>query len=93
MKVVPFVPGKAIKRKLSAVNEYEEVKNELRAVLSNAGNIIKIIEDESKDHDRRLAFLQTTLEEASRGADYTTCKSIEDISRVYAKSLVNRLYD
>ena len=50
--------------------------------------IIDIIE--GQDEEKQDAFLETTLEAAICGADYTECECIEDMARVYARWFTER---
>lgn len=74
---------------------YDEAITTMRKIAGEevANNVIKIIEEESNSIDRRTAFLwtTTTIEEMMAGADYSNVKSIQDISEVYAGSLLKRL--
>lgn len=72
--------------------DYEENKNFLKYVAPDvAEKLISIIESESEDFSRRSAFLQTTIEEICHGADYSMCKNVDDMSKAYASSIINRL--
>lgn len=73
------------------IMHYEEAKTQLRLISIDADKIIKIVEEESSEYDRRLAFLETTYKEICSGADYSKCETIQDISKVFASSLINRL--
>lgn len=72
---------------------YDRAKTELMAVAGAdlADKLIKIVEDESNDVERRTAFLDTTAEEIAHGADYSKCETINDMCKVYANSLTTRL--
>lgn len=71
---------------------YEECTNSLYALVPDiAGKLIGIVESESYDIERRIAFLKTTIEEICAGADYSKCENIDDMSEVYAESLTHRL--
>ena len=73
--------------------EYHDAKNRLISVAGEelANKLIKIIDDESNDVERRTAFLDTTAEEIAHGADYSKCETINDMCKVYANSLTTRL--
>lgn len=72
--------------------KYEESKLILTSLSPDlAQRIIKIVEEESDDISRRLAFLDTTIEEIKAGADYSKVETIKDIAHVYSKSLIDRL--
>lgn len=74
------------------VIRYKEMKADLRnASPEHADRIIEIIERESWDYNRRMAFMETTYREIRAGADYSKCKTIDDISRVFAENLLRRL--
>ncbi len=69
---------------------YDELKTSIMTITPDAENLIRIIENESSDIERRIAFLETTIEEILAGADYSKCKSIDDIAAVYAASIIRR---
>lgn len=70
---------------------YEELKTQLYAITTDAERLIWIVEDESQDIERRIAFLETTKEELLAGADYSKCETIDDMAGVYAAHLIERL--
>ena len=93
-KVIKFgISRDKLKNPIKYLNDYEKVIRKLRSVSIDADNLINIIENESTDIERKIAFLETTCEEILKGADYSQCKSLRDISRVYAESLVDRLFN
>lgn len=59
--------------------------------ISGSDKLINIIEAESSDYDRRMAFIETTITELLAGADYSQCETIEDMSKVYSGSVLRRL--
>lgn len=69
---------------------YDELKTSIRTITTDAEKLIRIIENESDDIERRIAFLETTIEELLAGADYSKCETINDISGVYAASIIRR---
>ena len=71
--------------------QYDELKTELYAITADAEKLIRIVEDESQDMERRIAFLETTKEELLAGADYSKCETIDDMAGVYAAHLIDRL--
>lgn len=71
--------------------QYDELKTQLYAITTDAEKLIRIVEDESQDTERRIAFLETTKEELLAGADYSKCETINDIADVYAAHLIDRL--
>ena len=71
--------------------QYDELKTELYAITTDAKKLIQIVEDESQDMERRIAFLETTKEELLAGADYSKCETIDDMAGVYAAHLIDRL--
>lgn len=73
------------------VIQYDELKTQLYAITADAEKLIRIVEDESQDIERRIAFLETTKEELLAGADYSKCETIEDMAGVYAAHLIDRL--
>ena len=72
------------------VIQYDELKTQLYAITADAEKLIQIIENESDDIERRIAFLETTIEELLAGADYSKCETINDIADVYAASIIRR---
>lgn len=75
----------------SHVIRYDELKMQLYAITTDAERLIRIVEDESQDIERRIAFLETTKEELLAGADYSKCETIDDMAGVYAAHLIDRL--
>ena len=73
------------------VIRYDELKTQLYAITTDAERLIRIVEDESQDIERRIAFLETTKEELLAGADYSKCETIDDMAGVYAAHLIDRL--
>ncbi len=69
---------------------YDELKTSIRKITPDAEKLIQIIENESDDIERRIAFLETTIEELLAGADYSKCETINDIADVYAASIIRR---
>lgn len=69
---------------------YYRIRNEIIEICGN-DKLIQIIEKESEDYSRRLAFMETTREELLSGADYSKCETIYDIAEVYSASLLRRL--
>ncbi len=70
---------------------YDELKTQLYAITADAEKLIRIIEDESKNTEQRIAFMKTTKEELLAGADYSKCENIDDMARVYVAHLIDRL--
>ena len=70
--------------------KYDELKTSIRTITPDAEKLIQIIENESDDIERRIAFLETTVEELLAGADYSKCETIKDIADVYAASIIRR---
>lgn len=70
--------------------KYDELKTRIRTITPDAEKLIQIIENESDDIERRIAFLETTIEELLAGADYSKCETIKDIADVYAASIIRR---
>lgn len=70
--------------------KYDELKTSIRTITPDAEKLIRIIENESDDIERRIAFLETTVEEILAGADYSKCETIKDIADVYAASIIRR---
>ncbi len=87
---IPEAQKNRYKEQVQFANKYASIRNEIVCLCGN-DKLIQIIEAESEDYSRRLAFMQTTLEELLAGADYSKCETIEDISKVYAGSLLRRL--
>ena len=71
--------------------QYDELKTQLYAITTDAEKLIRIVEDESQDVERRIAFLESTKEELLAGADYSKCETIYDMAGVYAAHLIDRL--
>lgn len=71
--------------------QYDELKTQLYAITTDAEKLIRIVEDESQDTERRIAFLESTKEELLAGADYSKCETINDMASVYAAHLIDRL--
>ena len=70
-------------------NRHErQVKLEAVMGVETAGRIIDIIG--AQDEEKQDAFLETTLEAAICGADYTECEDIEDMARAYARWFTER---
>jgi hypothetical protein len=59
--------------------------------ISGTEKLVDIIEAESDDYDRRMAFFEITTSEILNGADYSKCDTIEDMAEVYSGSLLRRL--
>lgn len=76
--------------KMARLADRHERQVKLEAVLGEetAERIIDIIE--GQDEEKQDAFLETTLEAAICGADYTECGCIEDMARVYARWFTER---
>lgn len=73
-------------------SRYEELKSIIRKLSPTAAErVIKIVEEESNDIERRIAFLDSTIQEISAGADYSKVETIDDMAKVYARSLLDRL--
>lgn len=90
-KIIAIVGYEKYKTTLKQALKYDEAKAALMAVTKDADKIINIIECESNEYERRLAFIETTYREILSGADYSKCETMEDLSKVYASSLINRL--
>lgn len=71
--------------------QYDELKTQLYKITADAEKLIRIVEDESQDTERRIAFLESTKEELLAGADYSKCETIDDMAGVYAAHLIDRL--
>lgn len=73
----------------SMANQYE-LETKLEAVLGaeTAEKIIEIIRGE--DEDKQEDLLETIVEAAICGADYTECETIEDIAYIYARWFTSR---
>lgn len=78
------------KEQVRMMNKYAEIRNSIIQICGN-DKLIQIIEGESEDYSRRLAFMETTREELLSGADYSKCETIDDIAEVYSASLLRRL--
>jgi hypothetical protein len=71
-------------------NKYDRARTQLIQV-SGSEKLADIIEAESGDYDRRMAFFETTTSEILAGADYSKCDTLEDMAKVYSSSLIRRL--
>lgn len=81
---------KTIIRRIRLEERYQSAKNQIIAITGD-DNLIQIIEKESNNIKRRIAFLETTRDEILCGADYSKCKTIDDIAKVYSQHLTSRL--
>ncbi len=88
--VLPEAQKNRYKEQVRFMEKYTEIRIEIIKICGN-DKLIQIIEGESEDYSRRLAFMETTREELLSGADYSKCETIEDISKVYSASLLRRL--
>lgn len=72
---------------LNSFAEREKAKVELMAVAGQeiAERVIEIIE--TQEEGKQLAFLETTKEAVCGGADYSACRTIGDIAKVYSRWL------
>lgn len=90
-----FFPGGVIptsfmeyqRHKMQLIKLYDEARTKLINV-SGSENLVNIIEEESGDYDRRMAFFETTTEAVLYGADYSGCKTIDDMAKVYSSYLL-----
>ena len=93
-----FFPGGVIPDYISATRRhmtelqirYDKATTELNMIFGS-DKLTKIIEAESSDYDRRMAFFETTRQELLNGADYSKCETIDDMAEVYSESLLRRL--
>lgn len=93
-----FFPGGVIPDYISATRRhmtelqirYDKATTELNMIFGS-DKLTKIIEAESSDYDRRMAFIETTIQELLNGADYSKCETIDDMAEVYSESLLRRL--
>lgn len=88
--VVPDSFAKAAQHMKSIQINYDRARTRLIQI-SGSDKLINIIEAESGDYDRRMAFIETTITELLAGADYSQCETIEDMSKVYSGSVLRRL--
>lgn len=91
--VIPFRYSPLnISNQISKMKAYEDVCCRLAAILGKAvaERIIQIVQDESNEYERRIAFFETTIEAAYAGCDYSQCETIKDMSRVYGKYFVRK---
>lgn len=75
--------------------QLDEAETKLEAVLgADLGKrLAKIIQEETvppNDWEKMQAFMDTTLEAAIGGADYSACTTLEDMAGVYAAWLVDK---
>ena len=70
--------------------ERQENEIKLETILGKelADHILEIIMEQ--DEDKQDAFLETTIEAAMAGADYSRCQTMDDVADVYARWLIGR---
>ena len=91
-------PGGAIPNYIEATRRhmtelqirYDKAVTELNMIFGS-DKLTKIIEAESGDYNRRMAFIETTRQEILNGACYSKCETIDDMAEVYSESLLRRL--
>ena len=68
--------------------EVDSLETSLQTVLGVplAARLVEIVKKEPKE--KQAAFLETTLKAALGGADYSACKTMDDMANVYAKYFV-----
>lgn len=88
--IVPDSIAIAARHMNSLQINYDRARTRLIQI-SGSDKLINIIEAESSDYDRRMAFIETTVTELLAGADYSQCETIEDMSKVYSGSVLRRL--
>lgn len=77
-----------VERDAEEAAEIERLETALQTVVGvvTANCLFEIIRREPKE--KHAAFLKTTLEAALGGADYSACKTLDDMGTVYAKYFV-----
>ena len=91
IKLPPGDPFAKVAQYLTSIQiNYDRARTRLIQI-SGSDKLINIIEAESSDYDRRMAFIETTITELLAGADYSQCETIEDMSKVYSGSVLRRL--
>lgn len=88
--IVPDSIAKAARHMNSIQINYNRARTRLIQIFGS-DKLVKIIEAESNDYERRMAFFETTTTELLAGADYSECETIEDMAKVYSGSLLRRL--
>ena len=91
IKLPPGDPFAKVAQHLTSIQiNYDRARTRLIQI-SGSDKLINIIEAESSDYDRRMAFIETTITELLAGTDYSQCETIEDMSKVYSGSVLRRL--
>jgi len=91
IKLPPGDPFAKVAQHLTSIQiNYDRARTRLIQI-SGSDKLINIIEAESSDYDRRMAFIETTVTELLAVADYSQCETIEDMSKVYSGSVLRRL--
>lgn len=77
---------------LAVNHEYLEICYTLRRIAGEelGSRIINIIESDSNDYERMKAFAETTIEAIKGGADYSKCRTLREVSKVYSGWFVNK---
>lgn len=77
-----------VERDAEEAAEIERLETALQTVVGVplAARLVEIVKKQPKE--KQTAFLETTMEAALGGADYSACKTIDDMADVYAKYFV-----
>ena len=91
IKLPPGDPFAKVAQHLTSIQiNYDRARTRLIQIFGS-DKLVKIIEAESNDYERRMAFFETTTTELLAGADYSKCETIEDMAKIYSGSLLRRL--
>ena len=82
----------AERRELAEMAEIERMELTLQKVAEpeTAARLIEIIRQQPKE--KQAAFLETTAKAIMGGADYSACKSLDDMADAWAKNEIERLW-
>lgn len=77
-----------VEREIEEAAEIERLETMMHTIMDTktAARLIWIVEKQPKE--KQAAFLETTIKAALGGADYSACKTIDDMAEVYAKYFV-----
>ena len=90
--IIGGINQNGIKSATVQYRKYDEARTKLRHIAPDiADKLIKIIDDESYDLERRTAFLDMTMQEMCAGTDYSKCETIDDICHLFSDGITTRL--
>lgn len=80
--------SREVERAVGETAEIERLETALQTVVGVplAARLAEIVKKQPKE--KQAAFLETTIKEVLGGADYSDCKTIDDMAKVYAKYFV-----